>query len=58
MKQIIIFGFIAAITTTALPSCKNCATCHAEIMGVASPSQELCGDELKQAKKTAGMVCE
>jgi hypothetical protein len=28
------------------------------MMGIKSPEQELCGDELKNAEKTPGMVCE
>jgi hypothetical protein len=53
-----IYGMYAYLSLTALESCNNCEICNTEMMGIKSPEQELCGDELKNAEKTPGMVCE
>ena len=39
-------------------SCKNCKKCHTELLGVKSPAQEYCGDDLKKVEQTPGVVCE
>lgn len=57
MKQII-GCMIAVIALTQLTACKNCAQCHSQIMGVSSPAQEYCGDELEKVKTLPTMVCE
>lgn len=58
MKRLFFSLMIAISLVTSVSSCKRCKKCHAEVFGVKSPAQELCGDQLEQAEKTAGMVCE
>ncbi|HTN45328.1 MAG TPA: hypothetical protein VL098_03210 [Flavipsychrobacter sp.] len=58
MKHLIKASLVALLTITAFGSCKNCAKCHADVMGIKGPEQEICGDQLEQAKKTPGMICE
>lgn len=56
-KQILVFAIVLT-TLAGIASCgAKCKTCQADVMGVKSPEQELCGDQLKQAEKTPGMVC-
>lgn len=61
MKRFIIYGLLAAAMVTSFSRCSDCKKCHAEAgLGGASiqtPEQELCGDDLKKAEKTPGMVC-
>ena len=60
LKHLMSFFILAVVTAVTLASCgPKCKNCHAEIMeGVATPAQELCGEQLKQALKTPGMKCE
>lgn len=57
MKYVVMFCFVV-ISAAGLVSCKNCKICHAEMLGVKSPPQEYCGDELKKIQQTPGVVCE
>lgn len=58
MKRFIFYGLFAVVTLVGFASCSDCKKCHAEVAGVKSQEQELCGDDLKKAKETPGMVCE
>lgn len=58
MKRLFFSLLISISLAASLSSCKRCKKCHAEMFGVKGPQQELCGEQLEQAKKTAGMVCE
>ena len=51
---IAIFSFAFTFSSCG-PKCKKC---HMDLMGVKTPEQEMCGDQLEQAKKTTGMICE
>jgi len=57
MKKIILFSAFALLSIVGFSSCSNCKKCHAEMLGVKGPEQEFCGEELKTAQNTAGMVC-
>jgi hypothetical protein len=59
-KYLLFFGILAVVTAVIFTSCgPKCKKCHAEVMeGVATPAQELCGEQLEQALKTPGMKCE
>lgn len=57
-KHMKIFYCLATAFIFFLSSCgADCKKCHAEVLGVATPAQELCGEQLEQALKTPGMVC-
>lgn len=58
MKQAIIFCLLACIGISSFTSCNNCKECRASAMGVESPSQKLCGDDLKRAQENPGIICE
>ncbi len=58
MKKIITAGLIAIVSAVSFTSCSNCKQCSAEIMGVKSTPQKVCGDNLKQVEATPGMTCE
>jgi hypothetical protein len=55
LVQLIFLLTVMTTYTACKPRCKNC---HTEINGIKSPPQELCGEQLKQAEQTKGMVCE
>lgn len=57
MKKFMIYGAFALVTLIGFSGCSDCKKCHAEALGINSPEQELCGDELKKAEQTPGMVC-
>lgn len=55
LLSIVILAIAATVTVTSCgPKCKQC---HAEVLGVASPDQKFCGEELERALKVPGMVC-
>ncbi len=59
MKKILFLLSISVTLLTSLSSCNQCKKCHANVVaGLETPKQEMCGDQLKQAEKTPGMVCE
>lgn len=61
MKQkLLLFSCaLAAVIIVAFSSCgPKCKKCHTEVMGISSPAQELCGEQLEQAMKTPGVKCE
>lgn len=59
MKKMIFIVSLLTIFAAGITSCgKKCKTCHATIMGVEGPAQELCGDDLKKAEKSGAITCE
>lgn len=48
-----VFAVMVSIQSCG-PKCKQC---HTEVLGMKTPATELCGDQLKQAEKTQGMIC-
>ncbi|MBL7717978.1 MAG: hypothetical protein JNL72_04010 [Flavipsychrobacter sp.] len=58
MKKMIMSAMFAFIAIASFDSCKSCKKCHGEIMGVKSPAQEYCGDDLKRIQEQPGIVCE
>ncbi len=57
MKKTIFF-LLAVVFVLGMTSCKKCKTCYTEVMGIKSPEQKYCGDELKQIEKVPGITCE
>lgn len=59
MKKALLLLSIIVTLLTSLSSCNQCKKCHANVVaGLQTPTQEMCGEQLKQAEKTPGMVCE
>jgi len=58
MRNFVLYYCVACIAIAGFASCSNCGQCHTEVMGVKSPSQKLCGDDLKRAQQMPGMICE
>lgn len=61
MKRLIILSVFSLLLSSSMISCTKCKKCHAEVgmggISVNSPEKEFCGDELKKAEETPGMVC-
>ncbi len=58
MKRFLLFAIISFGVCLFLSCGETCKNCHAEVMGVKSPPQKVCGEQLKEVEKVAGMVCE
>lgn len=58
MKRLFVLLAVCLALSAGFSSCKNCKQCHAEMLGVKSPPQEYCGEQLEQVRKVTGMVCE
>lgn len=54
-----ILAVLSCLLLIIVSSCgPKCKMCHAEFMGVQTPKQEYCGDQLEYVEKSGTMSCE
>lgn len=59
MKKLTLQAVLCLSLIAAISGCgPKCAKCHAEVLGIKSPDQEYCGDDLKKVKEQPGVVCD